>query len=319
MKTNVLVTGASGFVGRKIVEALQPDRELALSVLLRNPDKDRVLTARGARIYKGDIGDPETLKEALAGKEIVIHSAALMSNFDSFPREEFYRINAAGTENMLKACDPARLERFLHISTVGVYGDAPSAYEWSKKESERIVLKYAKERAIPFTILRPSQLYGPGMRYGWPQTIKSIKTGRMVIPGNGRARVHLLNIADLAAAVKLTLRNDSAKNRIYDIAGPEVLSIGEVFDIISEDLGVRPPARVPFSIIYFSACVLRLIPSRLKSAWLRLLTPHRLEFFARDHVYDMDAAQKELGFNPKVRVREGFTEMIRWCEQEGLI
>ena len=333
MKANILVTGASGFIARKVIEALQLDRGLVLSALVRNPDRLSDLAASGVHIYKGDITKPEGLKEALTDKDVVIHSAALMSNFDSSSKKEFYMVNVRGTENLLSACDPKTLKRFIHISTTGVCGttsetgldeDAPygkrlSAYEWSKQEAELTVLKYAKKKGARFTIVRVSQVYGPGMRYGWPGTIRSIKTGRFVIAGNGLAKIHLVYIADLLEAIKLILYNPAAENKIYNIAGPEVMPIGEVFDIISEILNVKPPGRVPFPIVNLAACALSLVPSRLKGPGLRLLTRQRLKFFSHNHVYDISKARAELGYNPRVDVREGLGKMVRWCEEEGLI
>ncbi len=333
MKKRILITGASGFVGRKIAACLAQDEHIDLYALQRNPDKEGFSFAKGVHLYIGDIRRPETVKDALSGKDIIIHCAALMSNFDMEPKKRFYEVNAFGTENLLKYSDPKSLRQFIHISTAGVYGEtgsgparedtpygsALSDYEWSKKESELIVLKYAKERNIPFTILRLSQVYGTGMRYGWPQTMKSIKRGTMLIPGPARAKIHLLNIDDFLRALRLVIDNHRAMNKIYNIAGPEILSLGEVFDTISDVLRVKRPARIPYLAVYLASLFLNLIPCSLKTESLRLLTPHRVAFFASDHLYDISRIKSELGYVPSVKVKEGFSDMAAWCGQEGLI
>jgi nucleoside-diphosphate-sugar epimerase len=333
MKTRVLLTGASGFIGRRILEGLAGEGDLTLSILLRDPDKAEDLVKDASlEIHKGDITRPESLKAALSGKAVIIHCAALMSNFDSETHAGFYKVNVTGTRNLLKSCDLNTLKQFIHISTVGVYGacgkepldeEAPygsalSTYEWSKKESELAVLKYAKERNIPFTILRPSPMYGVGMSYGWPDTIKAINSGKMLIPGNGKAKIHLLNVGDLVRAIKLALLNKSAINKIYNIAGPEILNLAKVFDTISEIMGAKRPGKLPFLPVYFASVFLNFIPAGLKGGKLALLTPHRISFFSKNHFYDISKARRELNYEPCVNMREGFGRMINWCRRKGL-
>lgn len=327
MKIKVLITGASGFIGGKIVDSLARDEDISLHVLLRNPDAQGPFLEKGVQVHMGDITRPDTIRDALGQKDIIIHCAALMSNYDMERKEKFYEVNVLGTENLLKMADRKSLRQFIHISSVGVYGatgnrpvteNAPygrilSAYEWSKKESELIVLKCAKEADIPFTILRLSQVYGTPMRYGWPETIRSIKRGAMLIPGHASAKIHLLNIGDFVNALRLVLDNGRAMNSTYNVAGPQILGLGEVFDTISDILHVKRPARVPYMPVYLASLFLNLVPNLLKTRSLRLLTPHRVRFFAEDHVYDTSRLRGDLGYLPRVKVRDGFEEMIAWC------
>lgn len=333
MKTRILITGASGFVGGKITDALLEEGKLDISVLLRRLNEEKAFSGRGVRVYKGDITDLKSLKEPLSGKEIVVHCAALMSNFDYEPKERFYETNVRGTENLLRSSDRVSLKQFLHISTAGVYGATQngsvreeasygktlSVYEWSKKEAELIVLRYAREKGIPFTILRPAQLYGEGMRYGWPQTIECLKKQSMFIPGKGMAKIHLLHIDDFIQALKLAIGNPSAINKIYNIAGPQVLELGEVFAILSRSLGVKNPRHVPYLPVYLASRVFNLISQSLKnrSAGLRLLTPHRVRFFYANHTYDISKVERELGYSPAVRPEEGLNRMAQWLKKES--
>lgn len=333
MKIRLLITGATGFVGSNIIEKLADNSAFELYALLRDPKKGEGLARKGVCVYKGDVNEPESLVEPLLNKDAIIHCAALMSNFDFEPKEKFYRVNAEGTANLLKMCDAKKTTHFIHISTAGVYGsvgnhalneEAPygkalSCYEWSKKESELMVLKYAKDKQIPFTILRPSQLYGSGMYYGWLETIKSIKSGLMVIPGLGETKIHLLNVKDLINAVEAVLMNEKSLNKIYNVAGPEVFGMGQVFDTLAEILGVKHPARVPYAPIYILALLLSVIPNSIKSGRLKLLTPHRIKFFASDHLYDISRIKEDLGCEPRVGVRQGFQDMVDWSMREGLL
>jgi len=332
MTTKVLITGGSGFIGRKIIERLSKTKDLELSCLSRDANKVRGLEAMGVRIYEGDITKPDSLKHAVQAKDVIIHCAALMSNYDMEGRETFYNVNAKGTKNLLETCDAAVLKQFIHISTAGVYGptgtepvneeaeygNVLSSYEWSKKEAENVILKYAATRNIPYTILRPSQVYGSGMYYGWTQTMRSIKNGRMLIPGDGRARIHLLHINDLVDAVTLVINNHAAINKIYNITGPEAVPLRNVFNVIAGILGASAPKKIPYMPVYFASLFLGLLPYYMKNEQLKLLTPHRVRFFAGNHVYDISKAKRELNFRPSVGLKDGFREMISWSEKTGI-
>jgi dTDP-4-dehydrorhamnose 3,5-epimerase len=332
MKRRVLITGASGFVGGAILESLAEEGGFELSALARDAGKAKEIERLGARVYIGDVTKPVTLAEAIADKDAVIHCAAIMSGYGSAPRRRFYETNVLGTDNLLKACSGGRLKQFIHISTVGVYGKgrgeplgekAPygnelSDYEWSKKEAELVVLRRARERHIPSTILRPSQLYGAGMYYGWPETIKAIKEGVFLIP-RGSGTIHLLDIKDLVKAVSLALFNETAMDKTYNIAGPQIYPVGAVFDLIADIIGVKRPGRVPYMPLYMTAVLLGFIPRLFRKGRVALFTPHRLKFFIANHVYDISRARSELNYSPRVTMEEALKAMISWCEEKGLI
>lgn len=333
MTTKVLITGSSGFVGGHILSALVKDGRFDISLLLRDLSRLEYKKYGKVKVYKGDITMADSLIDALKGQEIIVHCAGLMSNYDDMPRRIFYEVNALGTRNLLASCDTKTLKQFIHISTAGVYGSAgghPAAedtpygsklsdYEWSKKEAEIALFGYASENNTPFTVLRPSQLYGPGMRYGWPETIRSIKYGKMLTPGPGSAKIHLLNIRDFTKAVILAAGNPAAIGKTYNIAGPAALSIKEIFGMIASILGVKPPKRIPYNATYALSICLTAVPRFLKNAKMRLLTPHRVKFFAEDHMYDISRAESELGYIPSVSLEDGLRQMIAWCEEGGML
>lgn len=329
----ILVTGATGFIGRHIIASLLGRRDCELYIIARDEKKAGEIFNGNVTIYKGDITLPKSLCDVFKDKDIIIHSAALMSNYEYEGKDRYYEVNVKGLSNILACCEPHRLKRFLHISSAGVYGRTEpipvredsfygsglSVYEWSKKEAESVLLEYCRKYSVPFTILRLSQMYGPGMHYGWPDTIRAIAKGKMLIPGKGNARIHLLHIRDCINAVNLALNNDIAINKIYNIAGPEILKLNEVFKIISCILGVDPPRSIPYFIPYSASLILSLLPNFMKTGNIRLLTPHRVSFFRSDHIYDISSVKRDLGYEPCVKVKEGFSEMISWCRKEGLV
>lgn len=200
----VLVTGASGFVGRAACAELN-SRGHAVSALVRRPGSE----PQGTTAVAGDLTDPEALRAAIAGAEpeCVVHLAAEIATQRDPERIE--EVNVAGTRRLLDACKEAGSPRFLFASTV-VTGDAggrlleedselpvETVYGRSKQEGERLV----RESGLDSVIIRPSHVYGPG---GWyaADIVARIKTpGRFAVVGSGQNLWDVVHVDDLARAI----------------------------------------------------------------------------------------------------------------------
>lgn len=170
-----LVTGATGLVGYNIVQALR-DRGRSVRVLVRSLDKARSVMQSGVELAEGDVTNPASIESAIAGCDVVFHAAGLPEQWlpDS---ATFHRINAEGTENMLRAALAAKVRRFVHTSTIDVFQAARgesydesvldpepkgTAYERSKQEADRAVVRAIEEHGLDAVFLHPSAVYGPG-------------------------------------------------------------------------------------------------------------------------------------------------------------
>lgn len=131
--------------------------------------------------------------------------------------------------------------------------------------------------------------------------------------------IHLLHIKDLVNAVKSVLLNKKSVNKIYNIAGPEAPSLKDIFYSIADILGVGRPGHVPYAAVYGASIALSFIPAGMKPGRLRLLTPHRVRFFATNHIYEISRARHELGYEPAVTLKDGLSEMIGWAVRKGLL
>lgn len=322
----ILVTGGTGFVGRHVVRALV-SAGWHVRVLIR---PSRVLEFTQSfpevQVVSGDLlDDADTLRKACANIFTIIHSAALMANADWAPKAEYFRVNVEGTRRLLAAASANDVKHVIHISTVGVlgtptkipadeshpYGQDLSIYEWSKRESEKVVLEYIRTGRIRGTVLRLAQLYGPGMKYGWPQTARAIRNGTMRIAGSGNALLHLTHIADVVHAIILVLSHlERAQAEVFNVAGPQAVPMRDVFGILADLLGAPPPKHVPYSLVYSAAAILSVVPYKLKPGQLKFLDMHRVKFFSKDHVYDIAKAKNVLGFSPYIAAREGFRDWI---------
>lgn len=327
---NVLLTGATGFIGSHLLEPLGR-RNYQIYALVRKNNNRHYLNNNSIKIIEGDLLDTESLKLIPKDVNVVIHAGALMSNWDGASRDDFCQTNVVGTKNLISSLlDNQKLEHFIHISTVGVYGNtgnepkkecAPygknlSHYEWSKAEAEKLLLGYVNK--IPMTILRIGLLYGPRMRYGWTNAMDMIRKNKMAVIGNGKALIQLTYIDDAIEGIIGAICNEKCKREIFNICGIERFPLGEVFKVIAEELGSARVKSMPYYPIYVLAAFLEFIPSWIKPEPLRLLTCHRVSFFRNSHLYDISKANEYFGYTPNFKIREGVKRMVAWYLSESL-
>lgn len=318
----LLITGATGYIGRNLLKRLLLNGELNINILARGntsiPGIDSV------SLIRQDICN--LVEDVFRNRsyDIAVHLAALMSDKDYLPRSEFERVNVEGTRKLVMSLRGCRLKQFIHISTVGVYGPTGVApvreeeaygnnltdYEWSKMEAEKVVLDCCRRIGIPVTILRLGLMYGDGMKYVWPNIIDSIANNKMKIIGEGKALIQLSYIRDIIEGISLALGNRSAYDSVLNICGAQVCSISEVFSTIADLLGVARPKKIPFTPVYLLSRILSHVPDSLKTLQMRLITPHRVSFFKDNHVYSIVKANKVLNFNPQYDIYNGMKGMI---------
>ena len=203
-----LVTGAGGFVGRYVTEALL-EKGFRVRAMIRNPAQAEALERLGAEVILADMKDRDALREAVKGVKGIFHIAALFRQA-GLPESEFHAVNADGTRALLEAAVEAGVSRLIHCSTVGVIEprqDVPSdetdpyspadMYQRSKMEGEKIVQEFFKEGTIRGVVIRPAMIYGPGDE----RTLKlfsMIAKGKFFYVGKGDKLVHWIDVRDLA-------------------------------------------------------------------------------------------------------------------------
>ena len=306
----ILVTGATGYIGRNFIEYLlgAKQRNDELTVLLRN---DRFnFGSHGIHLIEGDLMSLRQDDFKNKKFDVVIHFAALMADKDNLPSLEFEKVNVEGSKNLILATQQCDIKQFILISTVGVYGattkdpikeDAKygnhlSPYEASKVGAEIISSEICQKFNIPLTILRLGLMYGEGMTYGWPNVVDSIRKRQMRIIGDGKPLIQLSYIRDIIEGIMVALGNQSAFGSTFNLSGDDVCSISEVFNTIADILEMPHPGKVSFTPLYLLSQGLVYLPDFLKSSKLKLITPHRVGFFSKNHVYSVEKARRVLNF-----------------------
>lgn len=328
----VLVTGGTGFIGRRLVERLV-ERGDEVHVLARGASGTDL--PAGAQLHRGDVADLSSVANAARGCATVFHVAAKAGI--SGPREDYVRTNVDGTRNVLEACRRHSIPRLVHTSTPSVVFDGSdmegvdesvpyarrfeAAYPETKAEAERIVLA-ANGPELATTALRPHLVWGPGDRHLVPRIVERARAGRLALVGDGSRKVDSTYVdnavdAHLAAAERLAPGAPCA-GRAYFVSNGEPLPMRDLLNRILAAAGLPPVTRnVSPGKARFAGFVLE-----KAHAWLRLSRePAMTRFLAGElataHWFDLSAARRDLGYAPRVTIDEGMKRLEAWLKGGG--
>jgi dihydroflavonol-4-reductase len=324
---DVLVTGATGFVGANLARLLVADG-YRVRVLARPASGLRALAGCHVEIVRGDILDPDALAPALERCSIVFHVAADYRLWAKDPRE-IYRNNVDGTRTVFEACERAGVGRVVYTSSVGTLGlpkdggpgtettpvaleDMIGHYKRSKFLAERVAEEFAA-RGLPVVIVNPSNPIGP-----WE--VKPTPTGRMVLDYLHRRMfatidtgLNLVHVADVARGHVLAAHLGRTGEKY--ILGGENLSLSQIFRVLEGITGIRAPRfRLPYGLVYLVALANEGLaratgrPPRVPLTGVRM---------ARKHMYvSADKAVRELGFFQRP-VEQALRDAVDWFVDYG--
>jgi len=309
---NVLVTGASGFIGRYLVDDLVNHGHYVKALTRQSS-----LKIKGAKVIFGDITKPEQFLSSLENVEAVLHNAAYAIDYGK--KSEIYKINIEGTLNVANACRKMGVKRIIYTSTAGVYGfpnikekiTEKSAYKplndyhKSKLEGEKILSKYED---LSISIIRPPLVLGPGGR-GTKVLLENIKEGKMLFIGNGNQDISLVHPKDVAQCMRLALENDKKEDTFNVISF--ICKIKELFNEIANQMNVKPPTKnVSYSLAYIYALFLEIIAIKEPS-----LTRFRVKSLGTTRRVSCDKAKKELGYKSKFNLQLTVEDIVSWYKK----
>ena len=328
---DILLTGGTGFIGSQLAQtALQRGHRITVASPVNN-DTERLrrglLARAGISVIEASLHDRERLRAALEGRDVVIHLAAAQHEAGA-PESHFRKVNVDGTCNLIELACELGVRRFVHGSTIGVYGEASAgvldedsplapdnAYGRTKLEAEHTVKAFAPR--IETAIVRISEAYGPGdLRL--LKLFRAIERGRYVTLGAGRNERQMIYVDDLCRGLLAAAHLEAAVGQTMILAGSERLTTDDVAASIGSALGRHRPVRhVPLWPFDVAATVMEtcLPPLGIKPP----LNRRRLDYFRKSFRFSTQRAQALLDFRAEVPFAEGARRTLQWYREERLV
>ena len=328
---NVLVTGATGFLGGAVAKRLHNEGHTVVATG-RNEQKGKALAALGIHFQAADLSDAARLEELCCGQDWIIHSGALSSTWGA--REAFWQSNVLGTHNMVQAALRQKIQRFLHISSPSIYfqfahrenikEDDPlpakfiNSYTASKYAAEQEILM-GVQQGLPALILRPRAIYGEEDTAIFPRILRALERGRLPIIGSGTNKADLSYIDNVVEACMCALVADvPLKGRAYNITDGQPIDLWKLLSHIAEQLGLPVPKRKRHQVLLRSI-------ARGMEVFHRLLTPDQEPILTEYAVgllsctctLNIDRAKDELGYRPVVSTEEGIRRLLVWWRSQS--
>lgn len=320
----VLVSGATGFLGSHVVERLLSDGH-DVRALARPSSDIRFLQTTGAVIVRGDVTDVDSLRPAAEGCDAVVHTAAVLGEWQ--PWDVFFRVGVRGTRNMLDAAVAAGARRFVHVSSIAVYGsrlhgrvlheydpydhnpEPWNHYVREKVQSERLAFQYQERGAIDVTAIRPSVIWGPRDRAAFPRTRELLRGPLAAMVGRGRNRIPSVSASDVADVCLRAATSPAAPGRAYNISSDETYTQQDLIRLLAGVIGIEIPRfHVPFGVAMAAATLLESMARLLRQSNPPALTRFNLLISASDILVDSSLAREQLGWSQLQSVRDAIRE-----------
>ena len=281
----ILVTGATGFVGRRVVEALISGGN-SVRALVRSEAAASVLPRDGVESVHGDVLDPESLRAACQGVEAVLHLSAVIREKRS---QTFQGVNYRGTKNVVDAAEAAGVERLVYASTIGATDETGLPYLRSRWLAEREVAR----SAISHTTLRFSVGFGDGDQFFNVLAAQVRLLPVVPVAGDGKAKFQPIAVEDVARCLIAAYRNQGTEGKTVELGGPEHLSYDEMLDLVAETMGARiRKVHLPVALIRPGVALVEAVAPRPP------VTLQQLKMLPLDSVTDLGSVEDTFGFAP---------------------
>lgn len=323
----VLLTGGNGFIGSHILDCLRAE-DHRVRLLLRKTSDTAFIEEHlpEVEVHYGSLLDADSLTEAAAGVECIIHCAGKTKAIDP---EDYYRVNRDGTAHMVEAANRHRpaVRQFIHISSRAVNGPATaedpaheddepaplSDYGRSKMEAEREVTDGCE---VPWTVLRPSGVYGP-RDTDFLGAFRAIRRHILPLFDGGNQSLNLVYGRDVAAATMRCLGEQKARNRIYNVASPRIYTTRDFLQDIAEVMGEWTlEVRMPSAALY-PICLLHEWASHLTGRACILNRQKYKELRAPGWACSVERIREDLDFVCPTPLEEGIRATLEWYRREG--
>ena len=336
-RKNILITGASGFIGGHVAHYFV-NHPVNVYCLVHPDTRATFIKDLPVKVIFGDVTDPEGLREQFAGMDIIIHTAALVGDWGRY--EDFYAVNVEGTINVMKAALQNGITRLIITGSATSYGEEnsrvlkdetfpfnpnykylfhqffPSAmnhYRETKALSTREAMDFAGRHGMDLTILEPVKVYGENESgTGFFEYLKAVSTGKFIMPGSRNNTFHVIYAKELARAYWLAYQKGLKGIHRIIIGNEQPQSMLRIYQLLCREAGLKPPVIIPRPLIYPIGLGAEVLYTTLKRTKPPLLTRSRVNMFYDSIGYKTEKADQLLSFRNQVSLETGIRNTVRW-------
>lgn len=319
----VLITGASGFIGSHLAGRCRQEGQQVRALVRKGNAAIPSLQEQGITVIEGDIRDAAVVLRAAEGCDIIVHAAAVASDWGE--PQDFIDINIGGTRNVAEAALQNRVGRLVYLSSIEVFDHVKSErideqtpfhqrnqpYPDTKIAATRLIREYAA-KGQEISIVYPSMVYGPGDRTIFPLLADGIRKGQLFY-WTHHTRMSLIYIDNLVDLVMLAATHPAAAGEGFLACDSTVPAFDAFCDRLASGIDARPPfIHLPFSLAYLLASMMEMTYRLTGSDTRPMLTRQAVTLLASRAMFDTSKARNRLGWNPKVSYDEGFRRTLDW-------
>ena len=286
----ILVTGATGYIGRHLVARLVEQGERPRCLVRDMQRAARILPAAQVEFVQGDTTHAATLAAALQGVDTVVHTAFMTADHKQSNGNHYYETNVQGTANLIKAAQAAGVIRIIEMSGLGTRPDKPGTYMQGRYEAERML----KESGLDWTIIQPSVLFGKDAPFikGLTDLIRTSPVVPLI--GGGKIQFQPIYVEDVVTVVLKVLQEPERTNhKTYTIGGPEYYTFTQIINALLHTMHKsRLKAPAPNVLVGIGAAAMEAVLPRPP------LTKAAMTLFTFDNITDLNSVERDFGFTP---------------------
>ncbi|MCG8451899.1 MAG: NAD-dependent epimerase/dehydratase family protein [Spirochaetales bacterium] len=328
----ILITGASGFIGKNLaVRLAQQNHALRCIYRRQHPPKElTVLHSQDVELVKSDITESQNLPKITQNINTLIHIAGKVGDWGT--DAEFHQSNVIGVRQLYQAAKDSGVQKIIHLSSVAVQGFGPhqgsleqgpryaavNPYQTSKYLGEQEALKF-QSKTMSVSVIRPGNVYGPGDKTTTYPLLEALE--KRIIPtiDDGVHRTCPVYIDDVIDAILALMESETAQGEVFNIIGPESPSWKEYLQCMVDELGVSPPFwNIPSSWAMNIARILERVYHRFNIPSAPPLTIYRVAQLSHDYVFSSEKAHQCFGYTPHRGLKEGMKATVqayRWSQR----
>jgi uncharacterized protein YbjT (DUF2867 family) len=286
----ILVTGATGYIGRHLVNRLVSQGERP-RCLVRDPEHAAtILPADKVDFVHGDTTQAALLADTVQGVDTIVHTAFITADRKALSRDYYEETNVHGTSNLITAAKVAGVQRVIELSGLGTKPDKPGSYMEGRYLAEKMLI----DSGLDWTIIRPSVLFGKDASFikGLVDLLRTAPVAPLI--GGGKTLFQPIYVEDVVTVIVKTLEDPTRTNKqIYTIGGPEYYSFSQIYDLLLKAMGKnRPKIYAPTPLVGIGAAVMEAVLPNPP------LTRAAMSLFSYDNITDLNSIEHDFGFTP---------------------